>query len=205
MGYTYNNMCIFQNFDVGRRKTKYNISGQVHFNTAPSFSSIIVVVWEDSKLYYLDQNYNDFFIYEVKALYDKEETIQDLRGCTPELKTLYLFHDIQRQGTRLRIETLQKEQDKLNYLTTLPGRLQQSFANVGATIMDYSVEGQGIMVVWKLNNSTQRYNSIIDSTTLSVVEAGYCMEGDDKNHSIPSMVLTAEDWEEQDLIYITRR
>jgi hypothetical protein len=49
-----------------------------------------------------------------------------------------------------------------------------------------------------------KYNSVLDSQTFMVLEAGYCMSNDDKRHNITSMVKTAEEYEQKDLTYITR-
>jgi hypothetical protein len=41
-------------------------------------------------------------------------------------------------------------------------------------------------------------------TRLPVIEAGYCMSGDDKRHSVQSMILTAEEWNKKRKIHKTR-
>ena len=97
LGFTYNNNLIFQNFDVGKRKLNKDIQCELFLNTSQTFSSVKCVLWEDNRVYYFEPNYSDTSIYEVKALYDEEKNVGELKGITPELRTLSLFHDIERQ------------------------------------------------------------------------------------------------------------
>src|SRR4030042_2576177 len=95
-GYTYNNMIIFQNFDVAERKWGFQIQKELKFNNEPSFSSIEAVVWEDNNIYYLGSNYRDHNIFNVKTCFDNNQSIDNIKGTTPELRMLYLFHSIER-------------------------------------------------------------------------------------------------------------
>jgi hypothetical protein len=209
LGYVYNGNLIFQNFDVGKRKLGKDIQCGLLFNTAETFSSVRCILWEDGNVYYYEPNYSDTQIYEVKAAYDEEKNIESLKGITPELKTLCLFHDIERQQLRAVQEALKKKQEKEEYLKTIPGRLSSSFKNVGATLLNYSKQkyrGQDCFIVrWQLESSGRQFESVINSETFKTIEAGFCMSGDDERHNISSMVLTAKNYEDEGLIYITRR
>lgn len=51
----------------------------IYFNTCPSFSSVIAVIWEDNKLYYYLPNYRDSFIYTVKMIIENNDLIYKTR------------------------------------------------------------------------------------------------------------------------------
>ena len=87
-------------------------------------------------------------------------------------------------------------------LKTIPGKLQYHFESAGAELLDYTMSGKRITVQWKLDGV--EFDSVVDSDNFMVIESGYCMNQDDKRHNITSMVKTAELYNEDSLIYITR-
>ncbi len=203
-GYTYNNNMIFQNFDVGRKKTGLDMMSELYFNNAPSFSSIKSVFWEDGCLYYYGVNYTDYFINEVKAAFDEDKTVADIKGMTPELKTLYVFHELERQAIREAEVAKRRADDLKKWQESLPGRLHLAFTRVGGKVLEYSITGDRIVVIWELEETGRKYNSVVNAKTFQTIQAGFCMSGDDKRHNITTMVLTAKEYERDRLTYITR-
>ena len=212
-GYTYNNNIVFQNFDVAKRKAGKYVMSTLQFNRSETFSSIEAILWEDKNIYYYRPNYTDILIYEIKNAFESNEEISTIKGITPELKTLYLFHDIERQQLqelqrKIEEEQLKKEREEEleQYKQTLQGKLVTTFTRAGAQIIRYSINNRNntIVVDWKLINTGTEFNSVIELETFHVVEAGYCMTGQDNLHSAQSMVVLAQDYDEQGLIYKTR-
>jgi hypothetical protein len=210
-GYTYGNKIIFQNFDVAKRKAGSDMMEKLEFNQSPTFSSIEAIIWEDKNIYYYRPNYSDTLIYEVKSNFDSSENIQDVKGVSPELKTLYLFHDIERQQLKELQQAIEKKtaEDKRDkeieeYKQTLQGKLITTFNRVGAQVLNYALLRDTIIVDWKLTGSDQEFNSIIELETFRVREAGFCLSNSDRDHTAQSMVMLALDYEEKGLIYKTR-
>jgi hypothetical protein len=197
-GYSYNNLFIFNNFDVAKRKWRYNISATLNFNSAPTFSAIEAIVWEDKNVYYSQIDYSNYKIYELKSCFDSESPLENLKGITPELRHVFLFHVLERESLRQVLEEKRLKE-------SVPYRLKRSFEIAGAEMLDYSVTGKRIIVDWKIKNGGQKFNSVLDSDTFKVIEAGYCMSNDDGRHNITSMIKTAELYDEDRLIHITRR
>lgn len=204
-GYTYNNSMVFQNFDVGKRKSGVEVMIDLNFNSMPTFMSVEAILWEDKRLYYYRPNYTDTSIFNVKAAYDNEAaSITDIKGLTPELKTLFLFHAIEQHKFKKEQELLKRKKEIEDLEKTLQGRLILSFNRVGAKILKYSVSGKRITVDWEIEGSTQKFNSVIEADTFRVIEAGYCMSGHDRDHTVHSMVKLAESYDEDGLIHKTR-
>jgi hypothetical protein len=203
-GYTFNNSIVFSNFDVAKRKYFKEVMSPLCLNTFPTFSSIEAIYWEDKKFYTYKINYMDIKILDLKVVLEYDEDINTHIGMTPELKTLFLFHMLEKQRILAEQEQLRLNKEKEEFAKTLTGRLIIAFNTVNAVILNYSVSGNNIVVDWKLKDSDQRYNSVINKHTFQVVECGFCMSGQDKFHSVKSMILTAKDYEEEDLIHITR-
>jgi hypothetical protein len=204
-GFTYHNQIIFQNQDVVRRKFNLGHSAPLHFNQVDTFTSMKAIAWEDGNLYFTEVNYADLLIYEVKNAFDNGISLEGTKGVTPELRTLYLFHDLERQHL---LEIKKMEDDKRHereLMQSIPGRLTLTLKRSGAELISWSVSGNRIVFAWKLLTGEHQYNSVIDSNTWMMLECGYCMNNDDKRHNITSMVKTAELYEEDDAIFITRR
>ena len=211
-GYTYNDKIVFQNFDVAKRKVGFPVMTKLEFNQSPNFSSIEAIIWEDKNVYYFKPNYEDVLIYEVRSKFNSEENPKEIKGISPELKTLYLFHDIERQQLkemqrRLEEEATQKQREKEleEYKQTLQGRLITTFNRAGAQILNYSISRDRITVDWKLTGTHQEFNSIIELESFRVIESGYCLSGSDRHHSAQSMIQLAQDYDEKGLIYKTRQ
>ncbi len=204
-GYTYGNQIIFQNFDVAKRKLNKDIMSELFLSSTDTFNAIEAIIWEDGKLFYKRNLYTDISIIDVKTYFDEEKSLLSMKGVTPELKTVFLFHDLQRQKLLKELEIIKKEAERIELLKTLPGRLEHILKKVGATLINFTKQAKDrIEIIWKIDNYTSEFNSIIDASTFKVIEAGYCMSGDDKKHSVSSMILTAADYADRGKIYRTR-
>ena len=205
-GYTYGTQIIFQNFDVAKRKLNKEIMTPLLLNPIDSFSAVEAYIWEDGNLFYKNHNIADTQLIDIKMLFDDNKSVNSTKGVTPELKTAYLFHEIQRQTYLKEMESLRKETEKLEYIRSLPGKIETLFKNVGATLVRFTKQAKDrIEVIWTIDSYPNEFNSIIDATSFRVLEAGYCMSGDDKKHSVTSMIFTADDYAKRGKIYQTRR
>jgi hypothetical protein len=202
-GFTYNNEILFKNFDVARR-WKFNCTAPLYFNQSQTFESILGVVWEDERVYWFGPNYADVSALELKSAFDNGESLEGKKGITPELRSLFLYHSLERDNLRALAEQVKLKEDHAKMMRDIPSRLQFTFQRAGAELLNYSISGKRIVVDWKIPGGDQKYNSVIDADTWKIQEAGYCMSNDDKRHNITSMVVTAKEYEEKDLTYITR-
>jgi len=205
-GFTFHNSIIFQNFDVAKRKYEKDLMAPLLFNNVPTFSPINAVVWEDHNLYFHRFDYSNSIIYSVASRLNQDGVgvLDDIKGVTPELKTTFLFHSIEIQNQkRLIAEAARKEKER-EFINTVPGRLMLSLKQVGGELLGYSLEGQRIIIDWKMGGSDHKLNSIIDANTFRVIELGFCASGADRDHSITSMVLLADDYNKRRRLNITR-
>lgn len=203
-GYTCNNSIIFQNFDVAKRKWGFDIWMPFHFNQSQTFEAVKAIVWEDDQIYWFEPNYSNVQIFGLKDLFEVEETLDGKKGITPELRTLFLFHSLERDQLREIAKQIKNKEDEEKMMSDLPTRLKITFERAGAELTNYALTGNRIIADWKMPGSNHQYNSVIDANTWMILEAGFCMSNDDRRHNITSMVKTAEDYEDRDLTYITR-
>lgn len=199
LGYTYNNTIVFSNFDVAKRKWGMKCTHPLVFNSSPTFESIKAVIWEDKRAYWLEPNYCDVKCLEIKEL----EDLSGVKGITQELRSVHLYHALEREQIRQIEEAAKKKQAMEELMKSIPGRLKLTFERSGARMLNYSLTGNRIIVDWEIPGGNQ-YNSVIDSRTWQIVECGFCVSGDDKRHNITSMVVTAQEYEQKNLTYKTR-
>jgi hypothetical protein len=203
-GYTYNNNIVFENFDVAKRKWKAGLQCELNLNRAGSFEYVRAAVWENKRVYFVEALYGYPLVMDLKLMCDEGLTLEHAKGVTPELRTVYLFHALEKESQRKIAEETKKKEDHERMMRDIPYRLAMTFQRSGAELVRHQLTGSRIICDWKIPGSEFEYNSVIDSRTWMVVEAGYCMSHDDKRHNITSMVKTAEDYEDRGLTYITR-
>ena len=204
-GYTYNNQFLFKSFDIARRYFNNQVMMPFYFGAnIETFNSISVLVGEDESLYFYSIDYEDMFIYDIVDRFNSKQTIESFKGATPELKTLYMFHMVEREAHEKALEEIKKKKALAEFASTLEGRLALTFKLTGAELISYKASKDKVTVVWQNPHSAYEFNSVLDAKTLQVVEAGYCMSGHDKEHSASSMVMLARDYEQRDVIHKTR-
>lgn len=204
-GYTYNNDLIFSNFDVAKRKWKFEIKVPLLFNNAESFSPIRAIVWEDKQVFICQPWYEDTKSLELKQAFDEDKPLTEVKGITPELRTLYLFHSLEREQMWALLAVRQAKEEHEKLMQDVGYRLKVTFERSGAEMLGFSRSGNRIIVDWQIKGGDYRYNSVLDADTGQVREAGFCLNGGDRNLNATSMVLTAQEFEEDGSTYITRR
>lgn len=204
-GYTFDDNIVFQNFDVAKRKSGLGVMEKIYFlGKISTFSPIEAIMWEDKNLYFYRPVYTDIKIIEVFRAFKNEQPIANIKGVTPEQQTVYLLHELKIQRIKANMEKIKLQQEREEFKKTLEGKLFTAFSRAGAEVINYKETSNELEVNWKLLNGEQ-FNSRIERDTFKIIELGYCAEGGDRNHNITSMVLTAEEWDKDDLIYKTRR
>lgn len=146
---------------------------------------------------------------EVKARFEKNQSLDKLKGITPEMRYLFIVLSLQRDNFRalqelkkLKLSEIEKAKRIEEFNKTLPGRLLQTIEGAGGKLVRFNIQGKDkIVVVWKVGDQT--VNSLIN-LDFRILEAGYCLEGEDKKHSLSSAVTLAQSFQEERPLYITR-
>lgn len=205
-GYLYKNQFMFKSFEHARRNYQNRILVPVCFaENIGAFTSIKVVEWSNHIFFYHSTDYADTKIYEIESLFNARQPINNVKGVTPELRALYNFYAIEREASELALAEAQRKLKAKELLESFEGRLVQAFTLTGAQIINYVDRGDRVEVNWTYNGSDYEFNSVLAKDTLSVIDAGYCMSGADREHHASSLVLLAKNYEDAGLIHKTRR
>ncbi len=197
------------------KKRGYAESEIIYFLTAQPFDVISVVRWEDGNLYYYgpDQRYQNSLIREVKEDYTGKRALRDLPGITPEIRFCFMLANLQRESFnifRSIAETSDvwnisdKSRERINSLfkRDFSHILQQSILRAGGIYKTHrKVNGNSWLVEWEIGGQTIK--STIHSD-LRLVSAGYCLSGQDKLHTLSSIINLAKVFQEDQPLYVTR-
>jgi len=201
---------------------------RVNFFSLPLFSIGKVVLWDDGRFVYFDVEniLHHEILGDLRRAIEPERSIQKkvssgavadggrlwtrLRGITPEMGYYALLVNLTTQAFRevdrldkLVLSPEEKEKRVKQFANTLEGRLKKIIEDSGGEFVDYKQSrGKSLLVTWKIGDQTVK--SQIEGETFAIISAGYCLSGDDKRHTMNSIVRLAKDFQEDSPLYITR-
>jgi hypothetical protein len=207
--YPFGNEVIPMNFDNFHRRG-VGETAQVNFMDRPLFSVAKVVEWEDGRFYFYeeDRGSHSRTIRTIKEIFEKDGVLQGVRNTTPELRYYFLLASLQREGTRALEElaafaVAESERAKriAAYKANFGSRLQDAVERAGGKYLRHYRSGKAFMVEWEVGGQVVK-STVHDD--LRVVSAGFCLSGDDKLHTVNSIVNLAKSFQDRAPLYITR-
>lgn len=182
----------------------------INFLSLPLFSVASVVRWEDDKFYFYEQTVpkERGVIQSAKEAFENNRDLLAVSGTTPELRYYFLLGQLQRESYEALQELEQfslssSERDKriAAFQNSFPERLKLAIRKAGGTYKSHAQRGKGFTVEWEVGGQLVKTNIRDD---FSVTSAGYCLSGDDRKHSLGSLVQLAKMFQERSPLYITR-
>lgn len=183
----------------------------VNFLNQSIFTIAKVVLWEDNRFYYFEEDSKTqrSLLNQARGAFESEQPITNIKEVTPEIRYLFLILSLQRQSyrevqelERLRLSQAEKEKRIKEFQNTFAGRLQKTVEDAGGKLVRFHKSGRGWMVTWKIGEQVVK-STIRDN--FSIINAGFCLSGDDKSHSMASLVMLAKMFQtEEGSLYLTR-
>lgn len=198
------------NFDNFTRRG-FGQAVKVHFLNLPLFEVAKVVIWEDKRIYFYetDIRYERDLIRVFKDAFSEGRGAVGVKGTTPEIYYYNLLITLQSQAF--------KEVEKLNQLAlnkeemekrikqfgnSFEARLTDTISAAGGKLLKFSKSNADtFMVEWEIGDQTVK-TTIHDD--MRILSAGYCLSGDDRKHTMASLVQLAKLFQVEDPLYITR-
>lgn len=201
------------NFDNFFKKGWGETKG-IHFVNLPIFSVANVVEWEDGRVYFYNQIMpkKHSVIKEVAEAFKIGETIRNISGVTPELRYYFLLANLQQQSYEAvkafedfsensALSQEEKEKRIKDFQNSFNVRLEQTIDLAGGTLRRFSKKGNNYLVEWTVGDQTIK-STIKDN--LQIINAGFCLSGEDKKHTLASLINLAQVFQEDYPLYITR-
>mgnify|MGYP001582446194 CR=1 FL=1 len=200
---------VVTNFDIFKRIGK-NETIRVNFLNLPIFTVATTIRLEDRRFYFYDQCLpkNQSVIQRAKESFESKHDLLELSGATPELRYYFLLICLQRESYTA-IQSLEKyvlshgEYVKRVSLfqSSFPQRLKSAIERAGGKYISHTKRGKGFTAEWEVGGQLVKTNIRDD---FSVTSAGYCLSGDDKRHTLSSLVRLAKMFQEDEPLNITR-
>lgn len=210
--FAYGEEGIPTNFDNFRRMG-FEETVSVNFFNLPLYSVGKVTKMEDGRFYFFELEsriYAEIFKGLRGCINGKSGDISSVRGLTPELFYYSIliqlsseaFHEVDRLD-KLVLSPEEKEKRVKEFANTVEDRLKKIVQDSGGKLIEFKKSrGDSILVTWEVGG--QRVKSTIKGDTFSIVSAGYCLSGEDKKHTMNSIVRLAKEFQKDKPLYITR-
>lgn len=200
----------FDNF----KKRGYQESIPIYFMGGQPFDIIEIVLREDGRFYFygVNQRHQRELVRGVKEAYQARRVLPELRGVTPEIRYAFMLGHLQRESYEA-VESILKEGSLTisgSQRDRITKQLQSSFSVVlksaitkaGGTYVGHRKLNQSTYAVdWRVGDQLVKSHINAD---LRIVSAGFCLSGDDKRHSMSSIIGLAKTFQENRPLYITR-
>ena len=177
----------------------------------PRFVPILAWRWFDGRYFYAHQDFETDVELAVRFAYEDEQSIAEIKGVTPELAQAFVLETTQRTLLRERDERRRQVaelRDRRKALqlaqASLRDRIALALSHSGADLMDYRAAG-GAEVVVRYRLDRQRYECVVDTDSLRIVDAGICLEGTDRELSLSSLPSAVREASQTGELYVFRR
>jgi len=166
----------------------------------PKFSPVSARRWFDGHLLYHGQEFETEVEPQVRQAFEEERSIDNIKGVTPALAQVFLLESTQRElaregerRAREQIERLEQAAELARWQETLEGRIGLALSHTGAALISWRRNGQRQAVV-RYRVAARRFECVIDTESLQILDAGICLSGTDEElnlSSLPSAVREA--------------
>ena len=211
---------VFRVFPIGTEAVPWNFdlftrnnwpeTVNVNFMNLEVFEVAKVGLWEDGRFYYIEPEgrWGRTVMQKVKEVFNSEGKLEDLKDVTPEIRYYFLLLELQRQTLRAleeieraKITAKERARRLAEFQASFAGRLQGTIEKAGGTLIKYTKQGTGYVVHWKIGDQTIK-STVRDD--LRLVSAGFCLSGDDRKHTMASIVQLGRLFQQSRPLNITR-
>jgi hypothetical protein len=164
------------------------------------FTPVSARKWFDGHLLFEGQEFETEVETKVRDAFEEERGIEDIKSITPALAHAFVLESTQRalarEAERRAREEAEREKqaaDLARWQDTLEGRISLALSHTGAELVNWRRNGQRQAVV-RYRLGGRRFECVIDTQSLQIVDAGICLSGADDElnlSSLPSAVREA--------------
>lgn len=191
-------------YAMGRRMIGNDFQGRL-FGLPPGtdlekFTPVAARKWFDGHLIYDGTEFESEGDLQVREAFEEERSIDQIKGVTPALAHTFMLESTQRAlawEAERRAREAQARQERAaemaRWQETLEGRISLALSHTGAELIGWRRNGERQAVV-RYRLGRQRFECIIDTESLQILDAGICLSGADEElnlSSLPSAVQEA--------------
>jgi hypothetical protein len=157
------------------------------------FTLIAARRWFDGNILFYGQEFDSEAEPQVRQAFEEEKSIEQIKGVSPALAHVFLLESTQRALARQKREREQRDTELARWQQTLEGRISLALSHTGAELISWRQIDRGQAVV-RYRLGDRRFECIIDTGSLQILDAGICLSGSDEElnlSSLPSAVREA--------------
>src|ERR1051326_3093305 len=166
----------------------------------PTFTPVTARRWFDDHVLYEAQEFETEVETKVRNAFEEERGIDAIKGVTPALAHTFMLESTQRalareaeRRAREEVERQEQAVELARWQETLEGRISLALSHTGAELVNWRRNGQRQAVV-RYRLGGRRFECVIDTESLQILDAGICLSGTDEElnlSSLPSAVREA--------------
>lgn len=164
------------------------------------FAPLAARKWFDGHLLFEGPEFETEVETKVRDAFEEERGIEDIKGITPALAHTFVLESTQRALAREAERRAHEEAERqkqaaelARWQETLEGRISLALSHTGAELVNWRRNGQRQAVV-RYRLGGRRFECVIDTESLQILDAGICLDGADEElnlSSLPSAVREA--------------
>jgi hypothetical protein len=192
-GYVFNGRIVTNDFQS-------RLFGLPETEDLPKFTPVSARKWFDGHLIYEATEFESEAEAQVRTAFEDERAIDAVKAITPALAHLFLLESTQRVLAREAVRRAREEAERekqqaalAEWQRTLEGRIILALSHTGAGLLSWRRNGTDQAVV-RYRLGGQRFECVIDTGSLQILDAGICLDGTDEElnlSSLPSAVREA--------------
>ena len=155
--------------------------------------------WFDGHLWFEMSDFESEAEEAVRRAFEEEDDIADIKGVTPPLAQAFLLdfteREMAREAERRRQEQAEADQraaELARWQESIEGRIALALSHSGAELMDWRRAGDSRAVV-RYRIGGQRFDCLIDTGSLQILDAGICLEGTDEALNLSSLPAAVQE------------
>lgn len=175
------------------------------------FTPVSARKWFDGHILYQGQEFETEVETKVREAFEEERSIEAVKGVTPALAHVFVLESTQRELTREaerrareEVERQHRAAELARWQETIEGRISLALSHTGAELISWRHNGQRQAVV-RYRVAGQRFECIIDTESLQIVDAGICLSGADEQLNLSSLPSAVREAVETGRLHVMRR
>ncbi len=174
------------------------------------FAPVSARKWFDGHLLYEGQEFETEVERKVREAFEEERSIDRVKGVTPALAHVFILESTQRELAREAERRAHEEVERraqaavlARWQETLEGRIGLALSHTGAELISWRRQG-GRQAVVRYRVAGRRFECVIDTESLQIMDAGICLSGADEALNLSSLPSAVREAVESGQLHVLR-